>query len=72
MKRTNLFNRLLCMVLVVAMVAGYAVPAHATHTHDHAVDEVPVQFTLVDNDEVKADLGPNGETEVADAPLAGS
>ena len=63
MKENNLFKRLLCMVLVVVMVAGSAMPANAAHTHES--DTIDVHFSQVDNDEVTAGLTPNGQTEVA-------
>ena len=52
------------MVLVVVMVAGYAMPANAAHTHGS--EEPVVHFSQVDNDAVTAGLVPNGQTEVTD------
>ena len=64
MKQTSFFKRLLCMVLVVAIMAGYALPVNAVHSHES--DESLVHFTQVDNKEVSAGLIPNGRTEITE------
>ena len=64
MKQTSFFKRLLSLVLVVAIMAGYALPANAIHSH--ASDDHLVHFTQVDNSEVSAGLIPNGRTEITE------
>ena len=49
MKRANLFKRLLCLVMVVAMLAGFALPASAA-------DNATVTFEQVDNSAVSATI----------------
>ena len=77
MKQSKFIKRLLCMVLVVAMMASNILPAHALSTHAHdvphshhtVVDENGnpiVNFTQVDNGNVSAGLTPNGKTEIKD------
>lgn len=67
MKQTSFFKRLMSMVLVVVIMAGYALPANAIHSH--ASDDQLVHFTQVDNEEVSAGLIPNGQTEITEEAL---
>ena len=62
MKNPHFFKRLLCVILVMALLAGDVVPGLA-----YAVDKVTdgnVSFTQVDNSQVSAGLIPNGKTEI--------
>ena len=62
MKNPHFFKRLLCVILVMALLAGDVVPGLA-----HAVEKVTdgnVSFTQVDNSQVSAGLIPNGKTEI--------
>ncbi|MBO5079124.1 MAG: S8 family serine peptidase, partial [Oscillospiraceae bacterium] len=69
MKQASFFKRLLCLVLVVAMMAGNTLPVNAAHSHD--ADTQHIHFTQVDNGEVTAGLIPNGQTQITDdAPYA--
>ena len=71
MKHAGYFKRILCMLLIVAMMAGSALPGHAvgthTHEHDHSEDHIQsVDFTPVDNGAVSAPLTPDGRTEITE------
>ena len=52
MKRGNMFKRLLCTMLVIAMLAVYAVPVYAEQPKGFKVEQV-------DNSEVSSALNKN-------------
>ena len=63
--RGNIMKRLLCVILVIAMVTAYAAPVYAA-------DNVTVTFKQVDNDKVSATLTDREPVELPEeeAPYA--
>ena len=66
MKQTSFFKRLLCMMLIFALVAGNVLPTMAIGTNEKSTSNTNISFTRVDNGEVAAGLTPNGKTEITD------
>ncbi|MBQ3146667.1 MAG: S8 family serine peptidase [Oscillospiraceae bacterium] len=65
MKLASFFKRMLCVMLVLAMVCLEVIPGMAFavgHDHDHN----QISFERVDNDSVSAGLIPGGRTEITD------
>jgi len=65
MKLASFFKRMLCVMLVLAMLCLEVIPGMAFavgHDHDHN----QISFERVDNDSVSAGLIPGGRTEITD------
>ena len=60
--KQHLFTRLLSLLMVIAILAGFALPVGAAETED----ETLITITKVDNSEVSVDLRGNAEETVAD------
>jgi hypothetical protein len=60
MKKGNFFKRLMCVMLIMAVLAGYALPGYATGSNGKS----GISFQRVDNSMVSASLTPSGKTEI--------